>query len=126
MKKIIFGIIIALGIIGIGSVLFVRSSQSASAGSTSDVSLTAVTATSTKKTYTLADVSAHSNATSCWALINSKVYDLTNWINHHPGGPDKILGICGKDGSNAFNGQHSGQARPASELAAFYIAELSK
>ncbi|MGC9602749.1 MAG: cytochrome b5-like heme/steroid binding domain-containing protein [Minisyncoccia bacterium] len=76
--------------------------------------------------FTLAEIAAHNNASSCWSAINGKVYDLTSWINQHPGGPGHILSICGIDGSAAFNAQHSGQARPASELANFYIGTLAQ
>ncbi len=74
--------------------------------------------------YTLADVAKHSSQSSCWSAINGNVYDLTRWINQHPGGPDAILSICGTDGSAAFNAQHGGQGRPAQELTNFYIADL--
>ena len=84
-------------------------------------------ATSTSgKTYTLADLAKHAGASSCWTAINGKVYDVTSWIDQHPGGKDAILSTCGKDASSAFNGQHGGQARPAQELATFYIGDLSK
>lgn len=146
MQKIIIGIIIALAIIGVGSFLLVQSNSSptdtntvatqpstptaaptpAPTPTTPPATGTPVTTGGTPTSYTLADVAKHSTASSCWAAINGKVYDLTKWINQHPGGPDKILGICGKDGSAAFNGQHGGQARPASELAGFYIATLAK
>ena len=66
----------------------------------------------------------HKDATSCWTAINGKVYDVTSWINQHPGGRDAILSLCGTDGSAAFNGQHGGQARPAQELATFNIGIL--
>ena len=84
------------------------------------------TATSTQKvvSYTLAEVSTHKDAKSCWATINGKVYNLTAWINEHPGGPDKILSICGKDGTAVFTGQHGGQSRPESILASFFIGNL--
>lgn len=75
-------------------------------------------------TYTLADVALHDNGTSCWSAINGDVYDLTSWINQHPGGGGTILIICGKDGSAAFNNQHGGQRRPANELAGFQIGTL--
>ena len=75
-------------------------------------------------TYTLADVAMHNTGTSCWSTINGGVYDLTSWINQHPGGPEAILSICGKDGSAAFNDQHGGQRRPANELAGFQIGTL--
>jgi cytochrome b involved in lipid metabolism len=91
----------------------------------------ASTATDTPSTtqsgtsYSLADVAQHNSSSSCWSAINGKVYDLTSWINQHPGGPDKILAICGIDGSSAFNAQHGGQSRPANELAGFLIGDLT-
>ena len=75
--------------------------------------------------YTLAQVSQHSNAQSCWSAINGNVYDLTSWINQHPGGQQAILSVCGVNGSAAFNGQHGGQRRPASELVGFKIGALT-
>ncbi|MDD5050702.1 MAG: cytochrome b5-like heme/steroid binding domain-containing protein [Candidatus Pacebacteria bacterium] len=76
------------------------------------------------KQYTLADVSAHSDATSCYTTINGNVYDLTMWIDQHPGGRDAILSICGKDGTSAFMAMHGGQGRPERELATFLIGVL--
>lgn len=81
---------------------------------------------SSGSSYTLADVATHGNVTSCWSAINGKVYDLTTWINQHPGGQQRILSICGTDGSSAFNAQHSGQARPANELTNLYIGSLTQ
>ncbi len=76
-------------------------------------------------TYTWAMVQAHNSASSCWTVINGSVYDLTNWISQHPGGPGVITALCGGDGTAAFDGQHSGQRRPASELAGFKLGPLS-
>ena len=76
--------------------------------------------------YTLADVAKHNSASSCWSAINGNVYDLTSWIDQHPGGPEAILSICGIDGSSAFNDQHGGERRPANELAGFLIGPLTK
>lgn len=77
-------------------------------------------------TYTLAQVAGHKDATSCWTAINGGVYDLTSWINQHPGGPEAILSICGKDGSADFNAQHGGERRPEQELATFKIGTLAQ
>ncbi len=74
--------------------------------------------------YSLAEVAAHATVASCWSAINGGVYDLTGWIKNHPGGQQAIVGICGKDGSAAFNGQHGGQAQPMSALASFKIGVL--
>ncbi|MFT8395095.1 cytochrome b5 domain-containing protein [Propionibacterium sp.] len=76
-------------------------------------------------TYTMADVATHNSASSCWAAIEGTVYDLTNWINRHPGGSQHILALCGTDGTSTFEGQHSGDRRPASELANYKIGTLS-
>jgi cytochrome b involved in lipid metabolism len=76
--------------------------------------------------YAMADVAKHADRTSCWTAINGNVYDVTSWIDQHPGGPEAILFICGKDGSAAFNDQHGGQRRPAQELAGFLIGSLAQ
>ncbi|HTP56751.1 MAG TPA: cytochrome b5-like heme/steroid binding domain-containing protein [Candidatus Paceibacterota bacterium] len=76
------------------------------------------------RSFTLADVAQHKDASSCYAAINGSVYDLTAWIDQHPGGPEHILSICGTDATDAFNAQHGGQARPESELATFRIGTL--
>ena len=86
----------------------------------------ATTTGSTEKSYSIAEVRAHNNQSSCWTAINGSVYDVTAWISQHPGGSQAILSLCGIDGSAAFNGQHGGQARPESELATFKIGAFSK
>jgi cytochrome b involved in lipid metabolism len=85
-----------------------------------------VTPVSTTRSFTLAQVATYNSQTSCYSAINGVVYDLTSWISRHPGGAREILGICGKDGSSAFNGQHGGQGRPASILSGFEIGTLAK
>ena len=75
--------------------------------------------------YTLADVATHNSATSCWSAINGNVYNLTSWVNSHPGGRAAILMICGKDGSPLFNSQHGGSSRVASILDRFSIGKLN-
>ena len=86
---------------------------------------TASVGTTIASSYTMTTVTQHNTAYLCWAAINGNVYDLTNWINQHPGGQGPILSLCGTDGSAAFNGQHGGQARPASELKNFLLGPLA-
>ncbi len=76
------------------------------------------------KNYTMAEVKMHSNAQSCWTAVNGNVYDVTAWINQHPGGKEAILSLCGKDGTKAFTDQHGGQRRPEQELKSFLIGVL--
>ena len=84
------------------------------------------TKTSTTKTYSMTEVAKHKSPSDCWTTVNGNVYNLTAFISKHPGGDKAILFLCGKDGTTFFNGQHGGQARPASELAGFEIGKLSQ
>ncbi len=79
---------------------------------------------STATSFTVAQVATHSSASSCWTIIGGKVYDVTNWINNHPGGPGPILTLCGTDGTAMFGAQPGSQGRPADELKNFYIGAL--
>lgn len=75
--------------------------------------------------FTLAMVQENDDASSCWSVINGNVYDLTAWINQHPGGSSRILGLCGTDGSSSFNAIHRGQSNPESRLQSFLLGPLS-
>jgi cytochrome b involved in lipid metabolism len=52
--------------------------------------------------YTLAEVSKHNNQTSCWTIINGKIYDITSFISSHPAGVQKILQGCGIDATKLY------------------------
>jgi hypothetical protein len=79
----------------------------------------------TASAYTMAKVKENNSATSCWSVINGKVYDLTKWINSHPGGSSAIKGLCGIDGTSSFTAQHRGQGSPASTLASYLLGPLT-
>jgi cytochrome b involved in lipid metabolism len=76
--------------------------------------------------YTMAQVRANNTARSCWSAIDGFVYDLTRWINSHPGGSGAILFLCGTDGTNAFKAQHENQSRPAIRLDGYKLGPLNK
>ena len=76
--------------------------------------------------YTMAKVKENNSASSCWSAINGNVYNLTQWINSHPGRPAPILGLCGTDGTSSFNARHRGQASPTSILAGYLLGPLEK
>ena len=76
------------------------------------------------QTYSMTDVSSHKDTQGCWTMINGNVYDLTPWINQHPGGAEAILSLCGNDGNEAFNSQHGGQTKPEEVLKGFLIGKL--
>lgn len=64
------------------------------------------TFTNTTDPWTVAEVAAHNKPDDAWLIIDGLVYDITHYIDVHPGG-DKILGQVGGDASAAFHGpQH--------------------
>lgn len=81
------------------------------------------------KTFTLNEVAQHTSKDDCWAIISGDVYDLTEFINRHPGG-DEILRACGTDATTLFNsrqtqdGQAVGSGAPHSQAATEQLAKL--
>jgi len=75
--------------------------------------------------YTMAQVRTNNSATSCWAVINGSVYNLTTWINSHPGGSGAIISLCGTDATSAFTSKHGSKSGPNSQLAGFRLGPLS-
>lgn len=62
--------------------------------------------------YTLEEVSEHDNEDDCWIIIDGKVYDVTPYIDYHPGGKGFVLPAAGKDATQLFNeSEHSNTAR---------------
>ena len=84
------------------------------------------TPTPTIAGYTLAQVKANNSAKSCWAVVDDYVYDLTKWINSHPGGPGAIVSLCGTDATASFKAQHQNQAKPAVRLDSYKLGPLKK
>eukprot|EP00121_Abeoforma_whisleri_P006405 Awhi_evm1s5826 len=48
------------------------------------------------KTFQRSEVAEHSTADDLWLIYDGKVYDVTNFSESHPGGPDIILMFGGK------------------------------
>jgi cytochrome b involved in lipid metabolism len=74
----------------------------------------------------MADVTKRNTSAACWTVIDGTIYDLTNWIPAHRGGPQAILFLCGKDGTSAFKAQHEGASTPVSVLANYRIGPLTR
>ncbi|TGJ87541.1 hypothetical protein E0Z10_g1222 [Xylaria hypoxylon] len=53
-----------------------------------------------------ADVAKHNTKQDCWVIINGHVWNVTDWLDNHPGGVDAIFPHAGQDASAAYNGQH--------------------
>ncbi|KAL3625435.1 Cytochrome B5-like protein [Castilleja foliolosa] len=74
--------------------------------------------------YTKAEVSLHNKRTDCWIIIKEKVYDVTSYVEEHPGG-DAILAHAGDDSTEGFFGpQHA--TRVFDMIEDFYVGNLVK
>jgi len=79
--------------------------------------------------YSASEVATHSTRADCWTIINSVVYDLTPYINRHPGG-EEMLRACGQDATSLFtqrmtgDGQAVGSGTPHSKAADYQLSSL--
>ena len=97
---------------------------SAPAASAATPKATPSNAAKASTSLTLADVAKRNTAAECWAVVSNTVYNLTAYINSHPGGARNITNLCGTDATSAFNNQHGGQSRPNNVLAGFEVGTL--
>ncbi|KAF9387977.1 fatty acid alpha-hydroxylase [Podila verticillata] len=49
------------------------------------------------QTFTPAQVESHNTEDSCWVVHKNKIYDVTSFVQDHPGGEDYILDHAGQD-----------------------------
>ncbi|TFK30571.1 cytochrome b2 [Coprinopsis marcescibilis] len=57
-------------------------------------------------TLKLQEISQHNSQTSCWVIIKDNVYDVTEFLQEHPGGSSIILKYAGKDATLAYEPIH--------------------
>ncbi|KAH7670838.1 Cytochrome b5 domain-containing protein [Dioscorea alata] len=43
------------------------------------------------KKYSKSEISLHSSKKDCWLVIHGKVYDVTKFLDDHPGGDDVLI-----------------------------------
>ncbi|CAH3020124.1 unnamed protein product [Porites evermanni] len=76
------------------------------------------------KKYTLEEVKKHNQAGSSWLVIDNKVYDVTKFLDEHPGGEEVLLEQAGGDATENF--EDVGHSSDARELMLTYlIGELA-
>ncbi len=51
-------------------------------------------------------VSRHNTRESCWVIIHGRVYDVTEFLPEHPGGPNVILKYAGRDATEEYEPIH--------------------
>ncbi|KAL1903472.1 hypothetical protein Sste5346_000099 [Sporothrix stenoceras] len=54
----------------------------------------------------VADVAAHNSRSSCWVIVSGKAYDVTEFLDEHPGGARSILRFAGRDATAEYEPLH--------------------
>ena len=58
-------------------------------------------------TVTAQELAKHNKTNDCWIVIDGKVFNVTEYLNFHPGGVDEMMRGSGKDATELFNNTHS-------------------
>uniref|UniRef100_A0A8B9REK7 Cytochrome b5 n=1 Tax=Astyanax mexicanus TaxID=7994 RepID=A0A8B9REK7_ASTMX len=77
----------------------------------------------TVKYYRLSEVEERNSFKSTWIIINHKVYDVTKFLEEHPGGEEVLREQAGGDATESF--EDVGHSTDAREMAkSLLIGEL--
>lgn len=73
--------------------------------------------------YRLEEVAKRNSSKEIWLVIHGRVYDVTRFLNEHPGGEEVLLEQAGTDASESFEDVgHSSDAREM--LKQYYIGDV--
>ncbi|XP_027039713.1 cytochrome b5 isoform X2 [Pocillopora verrucosa] len=77
------------------------------------------------KTIPLEEVQKHNAAGSSWLIIHNRIYDITKFLDEHPGGEEVLLEQAGGDATENFEDVgHSSDARELMEQ--YLVGELAE
>lgn len=77
------------------------------------------------KYFTLEEIRTHNMSKDTWLVIHDKVYDITSFLEEHPGGEEVLLEQAGADATESFEDVgHSTDAREMLEQ--YFLGELHK
>ncbi|KAL1918602.1 uncharacterized protein VTP21DRAFT_2624 [Calcarisporiella thermophila] len=69
------------------------------------------------------EVSKYNTRKELWVLLHNKVYNITKFMDEHPGGEEVLLDVAGQDCTEAFEDVgHSQEARDM--LSEYYVGDL--
>ncbi|KAJ9092899.1 hypothetical protein QFC21_006611 [Naganishia friedmannii] len=78
---------------------------------------------SSTKTFTIEDLKQYGTREKFYMLLHDKVYDVTKFLDDHPGGDEVMLEEVARDATEAFEDVgHSDEAREL--LAPMYVGDF--
>jgi cytochrome b involved in lipid metabolism len=75
----------------------------------------------------LQEVAKHNTTQDCWIIVENKVYNVSGYLNMHPGGAGTIIPYCGADASTAFltkGGAGTHSSRASQDLSSLYLGDV--
>jgi len=69
--------------------------------------------------FTFEQCQAHATSRDCWIVVSGKVYDVTKYLDEHPGGDGLILCLAGRDATADFD--EAGHTKRARALLSEYF-----
>lgn len=75
--------------------------------------------------FTWKQLAQHSSEESAWISVDGCVYDITNFVDKHPGGREILLLALGRDATDLFNSYHPFTKIPRKILAKYRIGSLA-
>ncbi|KAI3783852.1 hypothetical protein L1987_42940 [Smallanthus sonchifolius] len=80
---------------------------------------------SVQKTLVFDDVAKHNKIDDCWIIISGKVYDVTPFMDDHPGGGEVMRKATGKDATVDYG--DVGHSTAANEMMQkYYVGEFDQ
>ena len=75
--------------------------------------------------YDVSEIVAHNGAEAGhWLVLDGQVYNLTSYLNRHPGGAHVLRSYAGVDASKTFRRIHGSQAAITNRLNSLYIGTV--
>ncbi|KAJ5772005.1 hypothetical protein N7520_002534 [Penicillium odoratum] len=74
--------------------------------------------------YTLKDVAAHNTKNDTWIVIHGQVFDITEYLQDHPGGAEVLIETAGTDATEAY--EDVGHSEDAREIMQPYLVGVLK
>uniref|UniRef100_A0A1J3DDM6 Cytochrome b5 domain-containing protein RLF n=1 Tax=Noccaea caerulescens TaxID=107243 RepID=A0A1J3DDM6_NOCCA len=62
---------------------------------------------SNRRLISMDEVKQHKSGDSMWTVLKGRVYNISPYMNFHPGGVDMLMKAVGRDGTLLFNKYHA-------------------
>ncbi|XP_042507042.1 cytochrome b5-like [Macadamia integrifolia] len=76
------------------------------------------------KRFSLSQVSSHTSAKDCWVIIHGKVYDVSKFLEEHPGGEEVLLQSAAKGDATEDFDEVGHTTAATAMMTCYYLGDL--